>query len=45
MFWLPMGTPGERAVAVGTPADLRVSASAGLELDVTNLTVPTGDPN
>lgn len=45
MFWLPRGTPGERAVAVGTPADLRVSASAGLELDVTNLTVPTGDPN
>lgn len=45
MFWLPRGTPGERAVAVGTPADLRVSAIAGLELDVTNLTVPTGDPN
>ncbi|HEX5904155.1 MAG TPA: ATP-binding protein [Actinomycetota bacterium] len=45
MFWLPRGTPGKRAVAVGTPADLRVSAIAGLELDVTNLTVPTGDPN
>lgn len=45
MFWLPRGTPGKRAVAVVTPADLRVSAIAGLELDVTNLTVPTGDPN
>lgn len=45
MFWLPRGTPGKRAVAVGTPADLRVSAIAGLELDVTNLTVPTGGPN
>jgi signal transduction histidine kinase len=42
-FWLPRGTPGERAVAVGAPVDLRVSAIADLEVDVTNLTVPTGD--
>jgi signal transduction histidine kinase len=44
-FWLPRGTPGNRAVAVGAPVDVRVSAISDLEIDVTNLTVPTGDPN
>jgi signal transduction histidine kinase len=44
-FWLPRGTPGERAVAVGAPVGVRVSEIADLEVDVTNLTVPTGDPN
>ena len=42
-FWLPRGAPGERAVAVGAPVDLRVSGIAELDVDVTKLTVPTGD--
>ena len=44
-FWLPRGAPGERDVAVGSPVDLRLAAIADLDTDVTNLTVPTGDPN
>jgi signal transduction histidine kinase len=42
-FWLPRGAPGERAVAVGTPSDVGVPQIAdGLDIDVTELTVPSG---
>ncbi len=44
-FWLPRVTPGEHAVAVGGPVDLWRSGTDGPEVDVTNLTVPTGDPS
>ena len=45
-FWLPRGAPGERAVAVGRPIDLEAPGSTdGLEVDVTQLTVPTADPH
>jgi signal transduction histidine kinase len=44
-FWLPKDTPGERAVAVGAPIGVPASAIADLEVDVTELTVPTGDPS
>ena len=43
---LPRGAPGERAVAVGRPIDLEAPGSTdGLEVDVTQLTVPTADPH
>ena len=43
-FWLPRGSAGERAVAVGPPVGLEATELAALDLDVTQLTVPTGDP-